>query len=203
MGFTTMRSKLIAAFALAAGLALMAQPASAAVVNCSAGAPDVSGNVTPNAGCQFSNSATNDAPPPPPAVVNAEMFFGFSDWLFDGKDNGVDGVDEGPNTLGLVLTGDTKSGTWALTGLSSLAGIQVMLIFKDGVGSLPSPLIGYLLDGLSGTYTSPFFGDKGQVKDISHVSIYYRVSEVPLPGALWLMGAGLAGLGFASRKKKA
>lgn len=27
-------------------------------------------------------------------------------------------------------------------------------------------------------------------------------SEVPIPGAIWLMGAGLAGLGFASRKKK-
>lgn len=27
--------------------------------------------------------------------------------------------------------------------------------------------------------------------------------EVPIPGAIWLMGAGLAGLGFAGRKKKA
>lgn len=29
------------------------------------------------------------------------------------------------------------------------------------------------------------------------------ISEVPLPGAIWLMGAGLAGLGFARRKKAA
>lgn len=28
-------------------------------------------------------------------------------------------------------------------------------------------------------------------------------NAVPIPGALWLMGAGLAGLGFAKRKKKA
>jgi len=29
------------------------------------------------------------------------------------------------------------------------------------------------------------------------------IPEVPVPAAIWLMGAGLAGLGFASRKKKA
>lgn len=28
-------------------------------------------------------------------------------------------------------------------------------------------------------------------------------NAVPIPGAIWLMGAGLAGLGFANRKKKA
>ena len=28
-------------------------------------------------------------------------------------------------------------------------------------------------------------------------------NEIPVPGAIWLMGAGLAGLGFARRKKTA
>ena len=28
-------------------------------------------------------------------------------------------------------------------------------------------------------------------------------NAIPIPGAIWLMGAGLAGLGFANRKKKA
>jgi len=31
---------------------------------------------------------------------------------------------------------------------------------------------------------------------------FVSTGEVPIPGAIWLMGAGLAGLGFASRKKK-
>lgn len=193
-----MRSKIIAAIALAAGAVLFAQPASAAVVNCASGSPDVSGSVTPNAGCQFSNSATNDAPRP--TVVNTEMFFGHDDWIWDATDNDVNGVDEGTNSLGLVLTGDTQSGTWSLTGLSSLAGLEVMLIFKDGTTANPAPLIGYLIDAVSGSYTSPFFGDRGQVKDISHVTVYYRV--VPIPGALWLMGAGLAGLSLAGRRRK-
>ena len=39
---------------------------------------------------------------------------------------------------------------------------------------------------------------------ISHVSFYDTgVPDIPLPAAVWLMGAGLAGLGFAGRKKKA
>jgi len=28
-------------------------------------------------------------------------------------------------------------------------------------------------------------------------------NEIPIPGAIWLMGAGLAGLGFSARKKRA
>lgn len=31
----------------------------------------------------------------------------------------------------------------------------------------------------------------------------FGANPIPVPGALWLMGAGLAGLGFANRKKKA
>lgn len=34
------------------------------------------------------------------------------------------------------------------------------------------------------------------------LSHYSEVGEIPIPGAIWLMGAGLAGLGFASRRKK-
>lgn len=35
------------------------------------------------------------------------------------------------------------------------------------------------------------------------LSHYTEFGEIPIPGAVWLMGAGLAGIGFASRKKKA
>ncbi len=37
---------------------------------------------------------------------------------------------------------------------------------------------------------------------LSHHTQWGEVSEIPLPAAIWLMGAGLAGLGFASRKRK-
>ena len=38
---------------------------------------------------------------------------------------------------------------------------------------------------------------------LSHYTEFGEVSDIPLPAAIWLMGAGLAGLGFAGRKKKA
>ena len=44
-------------------------------------------------------------------------------------------------------------------------------------------------------------GDDGEGSDKLLSST--TISEVPLPGAVWLMGAGLAGLGFARRKKAA
>lgn len=44
---------------------------------------------------------------------------------------------------------------------------------------------------------SQFAGTGG---GLSHYTEFGTV--VPVPGALWLMGAGLAGLGFASRKKR-
>ena len=38
---------------------------------------------------------------------------------------------------------------------------------------------------------------------VSNIYAFNGTPEIPLPGAIWLMGAGLAGLGFAARKKKA
>lgn len=45
------------------------------------------------------------------------------------------------------------------------------------------------------------FSQLGMAGGISHYAEVGGV-EVPIPGALWLMGAGLAGLGFAGRKKR-
>lgn len=38
---------------------------------------------------------------------------------------------------------------------------------------------------------------------LSHVTEFGQVSDIPIPGAIWLMIAGIAGLGAAGRKKKA
>lgn len=44
-------------------------------------------------------------------------------------------------------------------------------------------------------------GPAGAGGGLSHYTEFGNV--VPVPGAIWLMGAGLAGLGFAQRRKKA
>ena len=38
---------------------------------------------------------------------------------------------------------------------------------------------------------------------LSHTTEFGETEVIPVPGALWLMGAGLAGLGFARRRKAA
>lgn len=45
-------------------------------------------------------------------------------------------------------------------------------------------------------------GKAGAGGGLSHYTEFGSNTPVPIPGALWLMGAGLAGLGFALRGKK-
>lgn len=194
-----------AASAAAFGLGSIAN---AAVVDCANGTPDVTSFVTGTSACQFSDSENNDSN----SAVNSEGFFGFNNWVQDAKDNNVNGVDEGANTYGLEFTGGVQSGTWELTGLTSLpANLDFMLVFKAGNlnNTVPGAIVAYLLTDVMGTYTSPNIATNGQMnpRDISHISLYVRengnVPDVPLPAAAWLMLAGVAGLSFSSRKKKA
>lgn len=46
------------------------------------------------------------------------------------------------------------------------------------------------------------FSISGLPNGVSNIYVFNKVGDVPLPAAIWLMGAGLAGLGFSSRKKK-
>ncbi len=59
-------------------------------------------------------------------------------------------------------------------------------------------------DGVSGSFTFDL-DVLGISAAVSHVTFYgiEKTPELPIPGALWLMIAGLGGLGAASRRKKA
>lgn len=194
--------------AAAAMIAMAHAQGNAASISCATppsnppGIPDVTGYVTGTSGCEWSQAASNVSE----ALVNAENFFGFSDWAFSVKDNDVNGVDEGVNTYGLSFTGDTISGTWSLT--SFPADKDFMLVFKAGSNNgktVPGNIVAYFLSAISGTYLSPTLKSSDfSSRDISHISLYVRdnATVIPVPGAIWLMGAGLAGLGLAGRKKK-
>jgi hypothetical protein len=183
----------------------MTSNASAAFITCSGTGYDISGKVSTASDCTILSpldGKKNDSL----TLVNNEVFFGISDWLFDGQWNTTD------DTSGLFdFTGGGSSGSFSYVGGASIA--DIMFIFKGGADT---NLVGYLVTQAGGTYATPFiklpFPLPGQttVKEMGHLSVYYRNGEggtppvqIPEPGVLLLVGAGLMGLGLARRRKSA
>jgi len=155
--------------------------------------------VTGTSGCQLGTTNNHSQ-----AQVNADMMFGFTDWVFDAKDDDVDGVNAGPNSLGLSLIGGTKNGTWSINSNAFSLFSDILLVFKDGNGR-PPVYVGYLLSATSGTYMSPFLNaNNNNLKGISNVGLYVRgpQRQVPEPGTLGLLGLAIGAMGFTLRKKK-
>ncbi|MDQ8023298.1 MAG: PEP-CTERM sorting domain-containing protein [Moraxellaceae bacterium] len=153
--------------------------AQAGTISCPA---SISNGVTGSIACEYSTASTQDFLNTDPLTVNADAFFGFSDWIFGGK-IGVN--------AGYSGTGTGMSGTW---GIPSLDG-DVMLVFKSGNGTT---VVGYLLadDTFGGSWESPFenppFLTIPNTKNVSHISVYLRDSgEIPEPAPLALLAIGL------------
>lgn len=183
--------------------------ANAAFLSCVGDGYDISGKVSTATNCTILsplNGAENDTLNPT-LFVNDNSFFGISDWSFDGKWNStVNGFVDSSSLFD--FTGGGPAGTFSYEG--PLAGISdLMFVIKDGAGT---NLVGYLVTASDGTYSTPFtnppfpLSGQSKVKDVSHISVYYREggtppSQIPEPGMLLLMGAGLMGLGLARRRK--
>lgn len=171
-----------------------------------------------NSGCDV-GSDNNDNLGAPPIDVNSDSMFTYTDWIFAGKDNGLNGQDTTTSiAINLAFSGGVQAGTWSINSAIFSTYQMVMLVFKAGNNDdiTPDVYVGYLLqaiDGTSGTYSSPFtkLSNLSQVKDISHVSAYVRGSctancapleTVPLPAGILLLISALSGLGIVARFKK-
>lgn len=177
--------------------------AHAVASDCSEFDPDVTtGYVTGTSACQIDPEITNDSPT---AQFLAGDWFGYDDWTQDSKDDDLDGGnDDGDNTLGFSVDGTQYEGDWSFS--ESLAGLDVMLVFKDGEKANPSGLVSYLADANQGTYESMFFDDPDDLdnpKQISHLSVWIRGDsvEVPAPAMLGLIGIGLLGMLAVGRRR--
>lgn len=94
----------------------------------------------------------------------------------------------------LTLTGDGTQGTFTFD-LSSFNKLLTHFVIKAGNNFYLFEISADMVAS-SGTFNWEIPGQMA----LSNINFYGM--DVPIPGAIWLMGAGLAGLGFAGRKKK-
>jgi len=149
---------------------------------------DVSGAVQYGIGATDQDSVSNNKV----LTVNAEQYFGFGDWNFGGKL----GVDSGYGG-----SGSGKTGTYDFSSIFKSSWEDVMLVFKTGA---KTSMIAYKLDEnvSSGTWTSPF-DIKDGLRDVSHVSVYYREgSSAAVPEPTTMAGIALAGAGLAAYRRR-
>jgi len=181
----------------------MAVPgAQAAPAACSSFSPNVTGDVTANAGCQIDSVLTNDSQ----GDVNSAGFFGVTNWSFLDKD------DPPVNAAGsLRTTGTALGGGWSIDGFDS--NLFYLLTFKaanPNANPRPSTVIAYLITTASGTWDSPIFNaNNDNRKETSHISLFSTTStpdgfqpDVPVPAALPLMLTAIGVAGFMARRRR-
>jgi len=150
----------------------------------------------------------------------------FELWDKDEAPNEIAGGD-GPRDPSFLYTGPLgnetdnggiTSGSWYWNATNSIAegNTTFAMVLKDGSSSNdPIRWAWFLLDNVNTTAggcvlpagfthcgTWSMYGNDGTIKDISHISIYGAgTSTVPNPGSLVLLGSGILGLGYLTRRK--
>jgi len=211
-----MKSKIISVVVVAGYAFGLASTANAALISCPAAfTADGSAKVYWNdpgtvtaidaaaTACQYISPADNNNVASL-ANVNAAAFFGTSSWLSNGQTQ--------------IETSDWtgQSGDWSIANVD-FVNYDYIIVFKDGVGTNLTAFL-FNEESASGQWNTPFtdppfdLPGNSQSADNSHASIFKRTpsqvlppaeepNPTPEPGMLFLMGAGLLGLGMARRRK--
>ena len=105
---------------------------------------------------------------------------------------------------GLAFTQDGSTGTWSFDSSLWDSNDSLALGFKFGTGTLPDSWFVYSLQDLVSSGNWEFFNVGGRGGGLSHLVLYGTGggTSVPEPGTLALLGLGLAGLGFAKRRRR-
>ena len=133
-------------------------------------------------------------------ALNSAEFFGISSWSLLGK------IDDGQSNDSINLDVDSianVSGSFSFDSSIWDDYEEIVVVLKGGKTADGSKWSAYLLnqDVYEGFWVFGH-GNKGQLKDLSHLTIYgSRVAVIPVPAALWLFGSGLLTLLAVSRRK--